>query len=833
MISRAPTAPCRAHALAVALSLLVTAAAAAPASALEQVDHAPVATVEGEVSALERTVRLPGVSIAVLDERGIEVAVTVSDGAGEFRLDLPAGLYQVRATLEGFSGAQAAVTLVAGEAVPLSIDLRLAGVVETVVVRRPSSGPGSSEASLGATAFVPPELVDELPLFDDSVASVVTLLPGVVRGPKGINIKGGRPTASSVQLGGAYVTDPSTGTSPFSVPGGAVASIEVLPNPYAVEFGRFSSGVTVIETKKGGDRWRFALTNPIPAFQTSRANPVKVTGIRGFGPSLVVGGPLIRDRLFLAHTSRYRYSRQEVWSRPQEEQRETQSLNAFTRLDLNLGQGHLVTGTVGIFPERRDAQNLDTFNPPEVTVDTRRDIYDVGLSASTLLSRSMVLEGLVHVGSSSDRSGGRDLSGMTLLPDGNAGSFFNRSTRDTSTYQGLVTLNAFREAAGQHQIKLGVDVLHASYTGTSASGRIDVRRLDGSLAERLEYDNSATSQRLASTDLAVFAQDRWRPNDRLLVEFGARLDRNGVLGRTDFTPRVGAVVSLDEKGDRRLQGGIGLFYERTPLAAGAFEQFESPTVSLFAPDGTTLLGSPTRFAHRLASNLRTPRGLTWHVEYDHRLGPRTSARAHHLRRDGAHQLLVEPLGAGADAELLLSSRGRDRYHETEVGVRHATNGGATLDVAYTYARSTADLNAFSAYFGPVWNPIIRANEFGVTSYNVPHRLVARTNLEFGRWHLLPILEVRSGFPFSALDDTQQFVGARNQAGRFPAMVRLDVAVERQVSLLKWQPWVGVRILNALGRFNPIDVQRNVASPQYGQFFNANPREFRVTIRIGR
>ena len=34
------------------------------------------------------------------------------------------------------------------------------------------------------------------------------------------------------------------------------------------------------------------------------------------------------------------------------------------------------------------------------------------------------------------------------------------------------------------------------------------------------------------------------------------------------------------------------------------------------------------------------------------------------------------------------------------------------------------------------------------------------------------------------------MGRRNEAGRFPTVVRLDVAVERKVSLLKWEPWLG-------------------------------------------
>jgi hypothetical protein len=38
-------------------------------------------------------------------------------------------------------------------------------------------------------------------------------------------------------------------------------------------------------------------------------------------------------------------------------------------------------------------------------------------------------------------------------------------------------------------------------------------------------------------------------------------------------------------------------------------------------------------------------------------------------------------------------------------------------------------------------------------------------------------------------------------------------------------------MNAFNRFVPLDVQRNVDSPAFGQFYNALPRQFRLTLRI--
>ena len=44
---------------------------------------------------------------------------------------------------------------------------------------------------------------------------------------------------------------------------------------------------------------------------------------------------------------------------------------------------------------------------------------------------------------------------------------------------------------------------------------------------------------------------------------------------------------------------------------------------------------------------------------------------------------------------------------------------------------------------------------------------------------------------------------------------------------------GVRLFDALGIFNPRDVQQNLASPNFGRFFNGVPRDFQTFIEFSR
>ena len=101
---------------------------------------------------------------------------------------------------------------------------------------------------------------------------------------------------------------PSTGLSKVMLPDDAIESVSVLPNPYAVEFGRFSSGVVVIQTRRAGDMWKLRINDIDPTFRTHRGSPVEIIGLGRYAPRVEFGGPIIKDRLFLQQAMQFVYS---------------------------------------------------------------------------------------------------------------------------------------------------------------------------------------------------------------------------------------------------------------------------------------------------------------------------------------------------------------------------------------------------------------------------------------------------------------------------------------------------------------------------------------------
>jgi hypothetical protein len=360
-----------------------------------------------------------------------------------------------------------------------------------------------------------------------------------------------------------------------------------------------------------------------------------------------------------------------------------------------------------------------------------------------------------------------------------------------------------------------------------------IERADGTLARRLDFAGES-EQAVRSSDVALFVQDRFQPNTRWYLEFGGRLDRDGIVDRFNLTPRIGTAVLLNTAGTAVLRGGFGLFYERTPSTVGAFDQFETAVDTRFASDGVTPIGPPVRWVHLTTPNLNTPRSRTWDVGYDHRLNSMWSIHAAVIGRTGDHELIVEPGRGLTPGDLLLSTTGRSSYREIEAGF-HFTRGPA-LDVNASYARSVArgDLNALSNYFDSVMSPVIDRNAYATSNGDVPHRLLARGRaMPTPRWLVLGTVDWRTGMPWSAVNDTLDFVGPRNDGRRFPNYARVALGVERRFKILGLQPWIGIRADNAFKAFLPIDVQPNIGSAHFGTFYNSEFRQMRLQVRFER
>ena len=97
--------------------------------------------------------------------------------------------------------------------------------------------------------------------------------------------------------------------------------------------------------------------------------------------------------------------------------------------------------------------------------------------------------------------------------------------------------------------------------------------------------------------------------------------------------------------------------------------------------------------------------------------------------------------------------------------------------------------------------------------------------------LIPVIDLHTGFPYSKLDADWDFVGQRNQAGRFPTFVGVDAKLQYPFDFRfrgrHFQFRAGLKVYNILNHFNPRDVQQYGDSRQFGVFYNSVGRLYRL------
>jgi hypothetical protein len=286
-----------------------------------------------------------------------------------------------------------------------------------------------------------------------------------------------------------------------------------------------------------------------------------------------------------------------------------------------------------------------------------------------------------------------------------------------------------------------------------------------------------------------------------------------------------------------LRGGIGVFYDRAPLLAGSFIDNPTRVLTMFNEQGTplgppvTLQNAYAQFAeqglqlipagHNLGS---TPYNVTWNFEVDRELRPHVLARLNYLSSSTHDQFMAGPEQLPAtNPLLLLTNNGGSRYHEFEATIRTRPSQRADLNISYVHSLGRGDLNTLTQEFVPFEQPVIRPNFIADLPSNVPDRLAAWGVFKIP-WKITasPVLDWHTGFPYSAVDELQNYVGQPNSF-RFPTFLALDLKLSKDFRI-PFLPWVknhrfrgALAIYNVTNHLNPRDVYNNIASPYFGHF----------------
>jgi hypothetical protein len=198
------------------------------------------------------------------------------------------------------------------------------------------------------------------------------------------------------------------------------------------------------------------------------------------------------------------------------------------------------------------------------------------------------------------------------------------------------------------------------------------------------------------------------------------------------------------------------------------------------------------------------------------------------QRNTVYNFVLNPITSVDNSILSLSSRGRDFYREFQITSRYQVHR-STINASYVRSRSFGDLNDFTQFFGNDPNAVIQMNQRGRLNFDVPNRFLAWAEIA-APWKLsvMPVFDLHTGVPYSDENELREFVGPRNTQ-RFPRFNSIDVQVLRKIHLpffKERRAKIGVGVFNLFNHFNARDVQNDLDSYRFGEFFNPAPRIFR-------
>ncbi|MGE5243651.1 MAG: carboxypeptidase regulatory-like domain-containing protein [Betaproteobacteria bacterium] len=763
---------------------------------------------------------LPGVTVTVRPGVANPPAAVTTDADGRFSVRLAPGIYRLTADLAGFTHVERAVVVGPG-IVSIELTMVVALSEEIAVTAAPEPIVGAPTPAAQATVSRP--VIEAAPLQNNTFDDVLPLVPNVVRGPDGlISVAGARAPQGQMLVNGFSQTDPVFGEPDIQLPLDPIASVQVLSNGYAAEYGRAAAGVTLVRMRPGTDAFRFNFNSFDPRLHFAHGG---IDGVEAWEPNLGFSGPIAKGRLWYAQGFDYRFVRDYFQTVEGPQSNKYTAALSWTSIDWRVGDGHQASLWLDDDPQTTDHVDIGAFTPAASVPGLHRGGLRAAVEDRVVLGSRSSLEVGAQVASLPTRVTSSGDQPYVVGHDVATGAYFDRQDRRASREEAT---GVFAHTIGAHLLKAGATVDALGFDGTDVAAPVVELRSDGTTARAVEFIGGS---RLAASAIEgdAFVQDDWTVGPALSVEAGVRYDRTTIAAGGVLAPRIGATWKIDDR--TTLSGGGGLFGDKMMLAAAAFPLFPSRAVTEHDAAGAPI-GPAQTFVNVVGAPLEMPRAAAWNVQLDRRFDRGFVVRLAYQERAGSDEPIVDVDPAAGELALTSSGRSHARSLETTVGYR-SKRSGRSVYVSYVRSATTGDLNDFASLFGNLTEPFVQPNAWGPLPADVPNRVLTWAVLGLpARITIAPFLEVRNGFPYSPIDDEWRFVGPRNGA-RFPAFAAFDFSVYKLVRLPRGLPEarVGVKLYNLTGAGNWRDVQRDVARPDYGSTYNPVPREVRSVFEI--
>ena len=430
-----------------------------------------------------------------------------------------------------------------------------------------------------------------------------------------------------------------------------------------------------------------------------------------------------------------------------------------------------------------------------------------------------------------------------ITPWGNRGNYFSGVNRHW--YRRQATANLYLPALhfhGEHRLKFGEDMERESFHQQVDRHDYRVLRDDGSVA-RLVTFAGVPFQTRGNLEAALFVQDHWTVREGLAVEGGVRTEWNEVVRDLEVAPRASVAWAPAKLGGTKISAGFGVYHDAISLGTLASDQGQTSFSTFYLPGGVVRGPVPTAFVVD-GRMLSTPRYRSANVTVERKLPLEFYARAGYTWRGGRGLVFntSAPLNRPAfydGATFELRNSRHDRYDAADLSLRRTFAGHFEWFLGYT--RSSTRSNAAVAY--SLENPVFAPQAPGRFPWDTPNRIHMWGWAPLPRRLLPPrlaflvrqttaayLVEYRTGFPFSVVDEQGFLAGAPNSR-RYPDYFDVNLHFERQFRALHylWAWRFGYN--NLTGNLNPNVVNNVLGTPRFLTYGRGQARAFSVRLRL--
>jgi Carboxypeptidase regulatory-like domain/TonB dependent receptor len=654
-------------------------------------------------------------------------------------------------------------------------------------------------------------------------------LPGIVRDTAAqLHIAGARVGEVQMQLDGFEIGNPATGELDARLAVDTVRAVEVQSGRYSAQYAHAGAGVLGLESVAGDDRWRFGTTNFIPGINLDRG-----THFGNWYPRFTFSGPLRKGHAWFSEAASVQRTLKVVKEQPPGADTVTQwAGDNLLRLQTNLTPAHVLQASFLYNRSSAEHFGLGAFSPESTTTNRNARRLFVSVKDQVWLGRTLTEFGVAGDTAKSEQLP-QGSATFIILPNVTGGNFLETLRQRARRLQFLGNLvAASRQWHGTHEFQGGLNVASVDFRQSAERNAIQVERADLSRSQLTTFVGPA-AYRISNTQLGGYAQDSWRLARPLILQIGARADRDRLFGRTLAEPRIAANVLPFPDDRAKLAVAWGIYDQAIPLALVGQALDEQRTDVFFDATGQNVILGPTASRFVLPpGGLKQPRFYTTSIEWVERFGANTLASIHLMNRQEHEGLAYEDRTPGQPgAVFLLQNNRRDRYRAAEVTLRHSFSGKAEIFGSYTRSRANTN-EALNPTLGSL---LFAAQAPGPVSWDVPNRALAWGWTPLPLWHILLsfFFEYRSGFPFNVINQQQQLVGPPGTL-RFPDYASLNLGLEKRFRFGGYQWAARLTLVNVTDHANPDQVVNNVDAVNFLTFAGGQHRSVTARLRfVGR